>query len=113
MPINSFCKKMESLTNEMEILKRGLKAKFPGIFSGGLERCNKMFAKFELQENVTPVFKRKNVPVASLSQINDELDRLESIKVLLKVEYSELGLPSSLHEENKRNLCLCRFLHWT
>ena len=29
MPINSFCKKLESLTNETDILKKELKAKFP------------------------------------------------------------------------------------
>ncbi len=69
-----------SLTNETGILKKELKAKFLEVFSRGLGRCNKMFAKFELQENVTAVFKTKrNIPFTSLSQINDELDRLESM----------------------------------
>ena len=34
-----------------------------------------MMSKFELQENIQPVFKNKqNVPFASLEQINEELD---------------------------------------
>ena len=94
MPINLFCKIPESLTNETYKFKKKLKAKFPEVFSGGLGRCNKMFAKFELQEKVIPVFTRKrNVPFASLIQISDELDRLESMGVLSKVKYSEWDFP--------------------
>ena len=35
-----------------------------------------MMAKFELQDNIQSVFKKKrNVPFASLEQINEELDK--------------------------------------
>ena len=72
-PINSFRNKIVSFTNKADIFKKELKENFPEVFSGGLKRCNKMFAKFELQENVTPVLKRKrNVPFASMTKINDE-----------------------------------------
>ena len=40
-----------------------------------------MMAKFELQDDVQPVLKKKrNVPFASLEQINEELDKLEKLE---------------------------------
>ena len=84
MPVNSYCQKIENLDAEAE---KELKEAYPEIFSGGLGRCIKMMAKFELQDDVQPVFKKKqNVPFASLEQINKELDRLVKIGILLKLE---------------------------
>ena len=49
-----------------------------------------MMAKFELQDDVQPLFKKKrNVSFASLEQINEELDRLIKTGVLSKLKYSE------------------------
>ena len=46
-----------------------------------------MKAKFELNENLQLVFKKKrNIPFASLKQINNELERLEKMGVLSKVD---------------------------
>ena len=45
-----------------------------------------MMAKFELQDDVQPVFnKKRNVPFASLEKINEELDRLVKTEVLSKL----------------------------
>ena len=53
-----------------------------------------MMAKFELQDDVQPVFKKKrNVPFALLEQINEEL-RLVKTGVLSKLEYSEWAAPT-------------------
>ena len=42
-----------------------------------------MMAKFELQDNVQPMFKKKrNEPFASLERINEERDRQVKIEVL-------------------------------
>ena len=76
--INSSCQEIKGFTYEIESLKKELKIKFSEVFSGGFGRCNKMKAKFELKENVRPVFKKKrNVPFALLKQINDEFDKHE------------------------------------
>ena len=49
-----------------------------------------MMAKFELQDDVQSVLKKKrDLPFASLEQINKELDRLVKNRVLSKLEYSE------------------------
>ena len=54
-----------------------------------------MMPKFELQDNVLSVFKKKrNVPFASLEQINEELDSLIKTGVLSKLEYSERTAPT-------------------
>ena len=58
-PITSFCQEIKGFTNEAESLKKELKIKFSEVFSGGLGRCNKMKAKFELKENIQPIFKKK------------------------------------------------------
>ena len=51
--------------------------------------------KFELKENVQPVFKKKRkVLFASIKLVNDELDRLEKISVLSKVYYSDWASPT-------------------
>ena len=59
-------------------------------------RCNKMTAKFELKDDTQSLFKEKkrNVPFASLPQINEELDRLERTRVLSKIEYSQWASPT-------------------
>ena len=60
MPINSFCQKKKkknkqknkqkkNLTGEEDKLKEELKGTFPEVFSGGVGRCKKMSAKFELK----------------------------------------------------------------
>ena len=54
-----------------------------------------MMSKFELQDDVQPVFKKKrNVPFASLEQINEEFVRLVNTGVLSKLEYSEWAAPT-------------------
>ena len=53
IPINSFCQKLENLTTEAKNLIKDLKETFPIVFfSGGLGRCNKMMAEFELKDDI-------------------------------------------------------------
>ena len=53
--INTFCNKIDGTTSS-DKLKKELKIKFPEIFSEGLGFCSKAKAKFEVKENVMPVF---------------------------------------------------------
>ena len=95
LPINSFCQKIENLVTKVKKTNKELKEAYPEIFSGGLGRCTKMMAKFKLQDYVQPVFKKKrNVPFASLEQINEELDRLVKTGDLSKLEYSKWATPT-------------------
>ena len=71
-----------------------------------------MLAKSELKYNAQAVFKKKrNVPFASLKQINEELDRLVKTGVLAKLQYSVWAAPTVyVKKEVKRNTHLRQFL---
>ena len=108
MPVNSYCQKIKNLSTKAEKLKKKLKVVYPEIFPGGLGKCTKMMAKFELQENVRPVFKKKqNVPFALLEQINKELDRLVKTGVLSKLEYSEWAAPMVYVKKKSKEIRIC------
>ena len=54
-----------------------------------------MAAKFELKDDIQPVFKKKrNVPFVPSTQINEELDRFERTGVLSKIDCSHWALPT-------------------
>ena len=60
-----------------------LKNEFPCMFSESLGQCTKTEVRFELKDNVRPVFKAKrNVPFSALDVVNQELERLEKIGVI-------------------------------
>ena len=72
-----------------EKLKTELKRKFSEVFSG-LETCTKAKVKFDVKENATPVFRpKRSVLFAALDSMNKELERLEKLRVISKVDYSE------------------------
>ena len=70
-----------------------------------------MKAKFELKDDIQPVFKKKRkVPFVSLLQINEELDRLERTEVLLKIEYNQLASPTVYVKKSKEIQVCANFL---
>ena len=67
-------KKIQNLTIEADKLKEELRGMFLEVFPGRLGWCQKS-AKFELKPNTQSVFKKKrNVPFASLNQINNNIN---------------------------------------
>ena len=59
LPVNSYYHKIENLSTKAEKLKKEIKVAYPEFFSGGLGRCTKMVAKFELQDNVQVSVKKE------------------------------------------------------
>ena len=52
--------------------------------------CTKAKVKFKVKENATPVFRSKrSVPFVALDPIYKELERLDNLGVISKVDYSE------------------------
>ena len=88
-----------------EKFKTGLKRKFSVVFfSIGLETCTKAKVKFEVKGNATPEFKpKKSVPFAAFDPINKELERLEKLGVIYKVEYSEWASLTVYVKKKKNN----------
>ena len=67
-----------------------LKNEFPRVFSEGLGQCTKTEVRFQLKDNVRPVFKAKrNVPFSALDAVNQELERLKKMGVISKVDFSD------------------------
>ena len=96
VPINTFCNKID------DKLKKELKIKFPEIFSEGFGFCSKVKAKFEVKENVMPVFRsRWPVPYASVKIIDKELERLEKLGVTEKNWLQPVGNSSCKCKEKK------------
>ena len=55
-----------------------LKSEFIKVFADELGYCTKTEVRFELKDNVKPVFKpKRKVPFSSLETIDKELQRLE------------------------------------
>ena len=89
VPINTFCNRIDGTTASSDKLKKELKIKFQEIFSKGLGFCSKVKAKFEVKENVMPVFRPKRpVLYASVEIIDKELGILEKLGVIEKTDYS-------------------------
>ena len=107
-PISDFCLKVENHTTEADVVKQELKENFPDVFSGGLGRCTKMVASFELKENTQPVFKKKrSVPFASLEKIDQELDRMVESGILSKVDYSDWAAPTVYVKKKNKDIRVC------
>ena len=75
--MSTFCRKLESPITYTEKLKQELKQKLTEVFSGGIRKCTKMKAQFQVKDHAQPIFlKKRNVPFAALEQMNEEVDRV-------------------------------------
>ena len=94
-PINSFSYSVSLNTNKVEKSKKELMIQFPEIFSEGLRKCSKAKATFKIEEDVMPNFSpKRKVHFATEGSINKELDSLEKIGMLTKMDYSEWANPT-------------------
>ena len=106
--INTFCQIVDCITTKAEKIKMELKGSFPEIFSAGLGKCTKIKAKFELKENTCPIFRKKrNVPFATIEEINREQDRLVNMDILSKVEFSEWATPTVYIRKESKEIWVC------
>ncbi|XP_055542937.1 uncharacterized protein K02A2.6-like [Wyeomyia smithii] len=89
VPLSTVCNNI-TLTNDVSWLK----ASYPQLFSDTFGCCNKTEAKLYLKPDVQPVFRgRRPVPFAALELIETELKRLEELKIISPVEFSDWAAP--------------------
>jgi len=74
-----FCNKLDATeknkSRQTEEFLTELKNEFPQVFSEGLGCCTKTEVRFEIKDNVKPVFKpKRNVPFSSLEVIKNSKD---------------------------------------
>ncbi|EGT46872.1 hypothetical protein CAEBREN_15395 [Caenorhabditis brenneri] len=81
-------------SEDTEGIQEELKVNFPEVFKEGLGTCTKEQAVLKVKPNSKPVFKPKRpVPYGALEAVEKELDRLEGLGVLKKVNYSQWAAP--------------------
>ena len=111
-PMNSFCNRVHGVEDKTAIKAEKfihkLKEEFPRVFSEGLGLCTKTEVKFELKEGATPIFKpKRNVPFSSLEKINDELQRLEQLGVISRIDHSQWASPTVYVKKKQNKIRVC------
>ena len=87
-----------------------MKNEFPCVFSEGLGQCTKTEVRFELNDNIRPIFKAKKYgPFSAVDAVNQEQERLEKMDVISKVNYLDWAAPTVyVKKKNKKDPSLCR-----
>ena len=99
--MGTFFRRLKSPITNTEKLKQELKQKFPEVFSGGLGKCRKMKAQFQVKDHARPIFeKKRNVSFAALEQIDEELYRLGKAGIRSKTDF-KLGFAPIFQELNQ------------
>ena len=111
-PINVFCWQLNALSmgksKQTENFVNKLKSEFNKVFADKLGYCTKTEARFELKDNVKPVFKpKRKVPFSSLETIDKELRRLEENGVIKKVDYLEWASPTVYMKKKNIKIRVC------
>ncbi|XP_029643530.2 uncharacterized protein K02A2.6-like [Octopus sinensis] len=111
LPLNTLCNKVNVSQSVSEKASKKLKLKLKKMypmFSKELGMCKKIKVKFELKENAVPVFKlKRDVPFVALNQVEKELQRLEDIEVIEKVDYFEWTAPTVIIKKKNNEIRIC------
>lgn len=94
IPISSVCNQLSVSSTPVIQFVDMVKDRFKILFDGSLGACTQAEAVLYLKENIQPVYKPKRpVPFAAYPAIDAELNRLENIGVIEKVNYSQWAAP--------------------
>lgn len=104
VPMDTFCCQVSSAP----VSANSLRKTFSKLFSDELGLCQKTKVKLELKEQCKPVFCPKR-PVAYAMQdaVNKELDRLEQLKIISPVDYSEWAAPIVVVRKANGSIRIC------
>ena len=108
MQINSFSRKIESLNNEADILRKELKAKFPEVFSECLIRCCKMSLNVNYEKMLLQSSKEKETSPL-LRWVKSRMNQIDLRVwgVLSKVEYSKWASPVTHVKKKTKEIRVC------
>ena len=111
IPINTFCRKLDVGSKEIGTDKKfvnDLKSEFTKVFADKSGCWTKAEVKFELKDSTRPVFETKrNILFSLLEVIDKELQRLEKLGVIIKVDYFELHHLQCLSERKILKIRAC------
>ncbi|XP_053686398.1 uncharacterized protein K02A2.6-like [Sabethes cyaneus] len=91
VPIDSICNQVQ-VKSDQQILE--FRAKHADIFKDSLEHCKKMTVRLFLKSNSKPIFcPKRPVPFNTISLVDAELTRLQSLGIIDPVDFSEWAAP--------------------
>ena len=83
-------------------------ADHPNIFAPGLGLCTKTKAHLQLRDGVQPKFlKARPVPFSRIDAVEKELQRLEDLKIVTKVDYSDWATPIVVVQKPNGKVGIC------
>lgn len=104
MPMDTFCCHISGSTASVPELK----VAFPDVFSPQLGLCSKMQVKMELKAQCKPVFcPKRPVAYAMYDAVDQELDRLEKLKIITPVDFSEWAAPIVVVRKANGTIRIC------
>ncbi|XP_055522647.1 uncharacterized protein K02A2.6-like [Wyeomyia smithii] len=95
VPFDTLCSKVATVTGSCskEIIAQ-LQANHPAVFDNSLGHCTKTMVKLFLKPNAKPVFcSKRPVPFNTISLIDEELTRLQSLGIITPIDFSEWAAP--------------------
>jgi transposase InsO family protein len=100
--------KCQSSQNQVHQFIEKLKKEFCDVFSKELGHCTKIQAKLTLKDGVQPIYRKaRPVPYNAKEIVEKELDRLEAIGVIKKVEHTDWAAPILTVEKADGSTRLC------
>ncbi|KFD46887.1 hypothetical protein M514_12245 [Trichuris suis] len=82
------------LEHEPKNLKVDIHSLYPKVYNAELGHCTRFKASLNLRPDAQPIFKRNRpVPYATRTLVEQELDRLEQLGIITKVDYSNWAAP--------------------
>ena len=83
-------------------------ADHPSIFAPGLGLCTKTKAHLQLRDDVQPKFlKARPLPFSRIDAVGKELQRLQDLKIVTKVDYSDWATPIVVVQKPSGKVMIC------
>ncbi|XP_058456707.1 uncharacterized protein K02A2.6-like [Malaya genurostris] len=90
VPMDTFCCQVSSSSTS----SAALSSAFPEVVSEKLGLCSKVQEKLDVKEQCKPVFcPKRPVAYSMYNTVDQELDRLQQLKIITPVDYSEWAAP--------------------
>ncbi|XP_041766349.1 uncharacterized protein K02A2.6-like isoform X2 [Anopheles merus] len=103
IPMDQFCSNIDAVSTPESVWEK----RFPTVFKG-MGLCLKSRIKLEIKEGSHPVFRPKRpVAYAMLQTVDEELDRLEALKVITPVDYSDWAAPIVVVRKANGKIRIC------
>ncbi|XP_062541114.1 uncharacterized protein K02A2.6-like [Armigeres subalbatus] len=95
IPFDKLCNQVATVSTPCsDEVTAQLQAEHPAVFNQSLGHCNKTKVKLFLKPNAKPVFcSKRPVPFNTISLVDEELTRLQSLGIITPIDFSEWAAP--------------------